>query len=88
MMFGSVTIVILSALGGIWVPIEVLPYSLQLVAELSPLQWGLSLFQDVFVRGITWDRFFLKLCLLIVFGVVCLIISTIHHDLQKKKVGF
>ena len=88
MMFGSVTIVILSALGGIWIPIEVLPSSLQLVAEVSPLQWGLSLFQDIFVRGIVWDRFFIKLCLLIVFGVVCLIISNIYHDFQKKKVGF
>ena len=47
--FGSVSIVILAALGGIWVPVYVMPGFIQNLAELSPLYWGLSAFQQVFL---------------------------------------
>jgi ABC-2 type transport system permease protein len=40
--FGSIAIVILSALGGIWVPVELLPPVLQATAKVSPLHWALD----------------------------------------------
>ncbi|MCX6297406.1 MAG: ABC transporter permease [Bacteroidetes bacterium] len=42
--FGSVSVVILAALGGIWVPVFVMPESLRMLAEFSPLYWALSAF--------------------------------------------
>lgn len=48
--FGAISIVILSALGGIWVPVELLPPVLQSLAKLSPLHWALQGVQAVILR--------------------------------------
>lgn len=49
--FGSVSIVILSALGGIWVPIEILPPGMQAMADISPLHWSLDAVNQVILRN-------------------------------------
>lgn len=50
-MFGAVSIVIAAALGGIMIPAYVMPRYMQTISTFSPLAWGLTAFQDVFVRG-------------------------------------
>jgi len=52
MVFGSVSVVILSALGGIWIPTYVMPESIQQISAISPLNWGLESFNNIFLRGI------------------------------------
>ena len=52
--FGSIAIVILSALGGIWVPVELLPPVLQATAKVSPLHWSLTGIQAVILRDGNW----------------------------------
>ena len=47
--FGAVSVVILAALGGIWVPVYVMPETIKFLAEFSPLFWGLSAFQNIFL---------------------------------------
>ena len=47
--FGSVSVVILAALGGIWVPVFVMPEVVRVIAEYSPLYWGLNAFQLTFL---------------------------------------
>ncbi|HSC38515.1 MAG TPA: ABC transporter permease, partial [Chitinophagaceae bacterium] len=49
--FGSVSIVILSAIGGIWVPIEILPHTMQVMAQASPLHWSLDAVNQVILRN-------------------------------------
>ncbi|HET6244617.1 MAG: ABC transporter permease [Bacteroidetes bacterium] len=49
--FGAVSVVILAALGGIWVPVYVMPETIKILAEFSPLYWGLSAFHDVFLQN-------------------------------------
>ena len=49
--FGAVSVVILAALGGIWVPVFVMPEYLRLMSEFSPLYWGLSAFHKLFLNG-------------------------------------
>ena len=48
--FGSVSIVIAAALGGVMVPIYVMPRFMQNLSVISPLGWGLDAFLDIFVR--------------------------------------
>jgi ABC-2 type transport system permease protein len=48
--FGSVSVVILSAIGGIWIPIYVMPPILQKLGAISPLAWGLNGINDLFLR--------------------------------------
>jgi ABC-2 type transport system permease protein len=48
--FGSVSVVILAAVGGVWIPIFLMPRFMQIVSYISPLNWGLNGFNDLFVR--------------------------------------
>jgi len=45
-----VSVVIAAALGGIMIPVYVMPRFMQELSVVSPLAWGLNAFQDVFVR--------------------------------------
>lgn len=49
--FGSVSVIILAALGGIWVPVFVMPAMMQHISVISPLNWGLEGFYTIFLRG-------------------------------------
>jgi ABC-2 type transport system permease protein len=49
--FAAVSIVILSAIGGIWIPLEVMPAAMQTIGKLSPLSWGLDAINDVYLRN-------------------------------------
>ncbi len=51
MPFGAISIVILSAIGGLWVPVELLPKPLQAAASVSPLHWSLKAVQTVTLRA-------------------------------------
>lgn len=49
--FGSVSIIVLAALGGIWVPVFVMPRFMQEISIVSPLNWGLEGFYNILLRG-------------------------------------
>ncbi len=49
--FSAVTIVLLAAVGGIWVPLYVMPESMQQIGKASPLHWGLDAFNAIFIRN-------------------------------------
>ena len=49
--FASVSTVIMAAVGGIWIPVFIMPPPMQLLSALSPLNWGLEGFYDLFIRG-------------------------------------
>ena len=49
--FGAVSIIIMAALGGLWVPMYLMAPAMQHVATLSPLNWALSGYYDIFIRG-------------------------------------
>lgn len=49
-MFGPVSIVIAAALGGIMVPVYVMPETMREISRFSPLAWGLNGLTELFVR--------------------------------------
>ncbi|MCW3125535.1 MAG: transporter permease, partial [Bacteroidetes bacterium] len=49
--FGSISVVLLAAIGGVWVPVYVLPHTMQVASSISPLSWGLELCNDIFLRS-------------------------------------
>ena len=77
--FGSISVVILSALGGVWVPIYVMPEVLQTISGFSPLQWGLESFTDLFLRNAPTLAILPNTFKLIGFSVVSLIASYLVH---------
>lgn len=51
MPFGAISVVLFSAMGGVWVPIEILPDMMRKIAIVSPLHWGLEGIDQVILRG-------------------------------------
>lgn len=49
--FGSISVVILAAIGGIWVPTFMMSESMNTVSKLSPLNWGLNGYYNIFLRN-------------------------------------
>ncbi|MEO6488921.1 MAG: ABC transporter permease [Ferruginibacter sp.] len=48
---GALSILLLSALGGIWVPSYVMPEVMRNISTYSPLNWALTGFYKLFLRG-------------------------------------
>jgi ABC-2 type transport system permease protein len=49
--FGTVSVIILSALGGLWVPTFVMPDIMKTIASFSPLNWSLEGYYEILLRG-------------------------------------
>lgn len=66
-MFGAILVVIMAALGGIFMPVYMMPESLKLVSNLSPLRWGIDTYLNIFVRGAGLSLIWTNLLLLLGF---------------------
>jgi ABC-2 type transport system permease protein len=77
--FGSVSVVILSAIGGVWVPVYVMPEILQTLSRFSPMSWGLEAFNDLFLRQASIQTILPNVLRLTGFSLVALFISVIIH---------
>jgi len=77
--FGSISVVILAALGGVWVPVYVMPDILQRISRLSPLNWGLESFTNLFLRDVSTMAILPDLLKLIGFGIATLVVSVFIH---------
>jgi ABC-2 type transport system permease protein len=74
-MFGSISIVITAALGGILVPTYAMPGVMQRISGFSPLNWGLESYQDVLLRGFSIAQISGNLFKLLAFFLTMLLIS-------------
>ena len=77
--FGSVSVVILSAIGGVWVPVYIMPEILQTISRFSPMSWGLESFNDLFLRQASIPTILPNVLRLIGFAFVALAASVIIH---------
>jgi ABC-2 type transport system permease protein len=74
-MFGSISIVITAALGGVLVPTYAMPGVMQRISGYSPLNWGLEAYQDVLLRGSSIAQVSGDLFRLLAFFLALLLIS-------------
>jgi ABC-2 type transport system permease protein len=81
--FGSISVVILAAVGGVWIPTFVMPYAMQLISKLSPLNWGVSGFYDIFVRDGNLSSVLPESLTLLIFFVICVVVA-IAYDKRKR----
>jgi ABC-2 type transport system permease protein len=73
--FGSVMVVILALLGGIFVPADLLPDLLKKISIISPLRWGSDAFIGIFARGEGIGSIWKEICLLTGFFGISLVLS-------------
>jgi len=81
--FGSVSVIILAAIGGIWVPVYMMPTIMQKISIISPLNWGVDGFYDVFLRGADLQKIMPQALFLILFCVVTMLLAFQYERLKK-----
>jgi ABC-2 type transport system permease protein len=83
--FGATAVIILAAIGGVWVPVFAMPKIMQIVAQSSPMNWGLEAFYDVLLRNATLLDLVPELFLLAAFFVVTTTLALLY-DKKKRAV--
>jgi len=81
MPFGAISVVLLSAIGGVWVPVEILPQTMQHAARISPQYWSLQGVNQVMLRGASFSGIIQS------FSIVCcigIILSLLAVWFRKK----
>jgi ABC-2 type transport system permease protein len=81
--FGSVSVIILAALGGIWVPVFIMPQIMQKISVLSPLNWALDGFYSLFLRGGSFSDIIVQSGLLIAFSLITIFIAFQYQKIKK-----
>jgi ABC-2 type transport system permease protein len=74
-MFGSISVVAASAIGGVMVPVYAMPEVMQKISLISPVGWGLEAFLDIFVRGSDLSAVIGELLALISFGFFAMFLA-------------
>ena len=78
--FGATFVVILAALGGVWVPVFAMPDFMQTLSKLSPMNWGLEAFYDVFLRNVGLGDLLPEISLLFLFFVATAFIAIVYNE--------
>jgi ABC-2 type transport system permease protein len=83
--FGATATIILAAIGGVWVPVFAMPKIMQIIAQSSPMNWGLEAFYDVLLRNGTFWDLIPELFLLFLFFIVTTTLALLY-DKKKRAV--
>ena len=81
--FGATSVVILAAVGGVWVPVFAMPKIMQVIAGISPMNWGLNAFYDVILRNATFLDIVPEISYLFLFFIAMILISLFYDE--KKR---
>ena len=82
--FASISVVILAAIGGIWVPVFIMPPLFRVISVASPLNWGLNGFYDILVRNAALADVIHYGVWMLLFSAGCLLIALYYHKLRKE----
>jgi len=78
--FGATFVVILAAMGGVWVPVFVMPKMMQVLSNFSPMNWGLNAYYDVFLRNSSFIEIVPEIATLFLFFIATTVISIIYNE--------
>ena len=81
--FGAISVLIMAAIGGIWVPIFLMPPAIKAIGSFSPLNWSLSAFYDIFLRNAGIASLWPNWTKLIIFTLVLAGISILIKKLKR-----
>ncbi len=82
--FGSISVVIFAAIGGVWVPVFAMPAFMRSISVISPLNWGVNAFNNVLVRDLSFTDCTNEIVLLFAFFLVCMIVSIRFFNVYNK----
>jgi ABC-2 type transport system permease protein len=82
--FGTVSVIILSAIGGLWVPTFVMPEVMQKISSLSPMNWSLEGYYAIFLRGGGLIEIWPSLVRIGIFSLFALVIAWLSSKLKTN----
>ncbi|MEJ2054870.1 MAG: ABC transporter permease [Calditrichaceae bacterium] len=82
----AVSIIIAAAIGGVMVPVYLMPDVMQNISNYSPLAWGLNGFLDIFVRGTGITSILPNAGGLLLFSFTALVISIFLFKFKNQKI--
>lgn len=81
--FGAISVIILAAIGGIWVPIFMMPKFMQFFAKLSPMHWGIEAYYNVLLRNGNLVSIVPQLLYFFIFFVITVGISVLIDKFKR-----
>ncbi|MCX6306863.1 MAG: ABC transporter permease [Bacteroidetes bacterium] len=81
--FGSISVIILAAMGGLWVPIYLMPPFMRSLAMFSPLNWSITGYYSIFLRGGSLWQIAPQVFKLLLFSLSTVIVTAIYHKYKK-----
>jgi ABC-2 type transport system permease protein len=82
--FGVVSVIVMAALGGIWVPVFMMPQIMQTASMFSPLNWSLEGFYNILLRGSGIGGILPNLASLTIFFIINLTLA-IYFNIKSIK---
>jgi ABC-2 type transport system permease protein len=83
--FGSIIIIILAAIGGLFMPTYLMPKSARFISDYSPLSWAHESFQDLFIRDGNLAMIWPNIWRILIFGAACFLIAVIYNRFRKVR---
>ena len=81
---GSLSVLLLSAIGGVWVPTYVMPELMRNISVVSPLNWSLNGFYELFLRGGGLKDVLPEVLKLIIFFVFTMAVASVVNRVKRK----
>lgn len=81
--FGSVSVVILAAIGGLWVPTYAMPEIFRTFSNVSPLKWGIDALYSIILRKSEIGDVLPQCIYLFSFALICFAIAIIYKRVKK-----
>ncbi|HHV04129.1 MAG: ABC transporter permease [Bacteroidales bacterium] len=84
--FGAISIVIMAAIGGVWIPTFIMSEPMRKMGLFSPMHWGLSGFLDVFLQDAGIKAVLPESGIMLLFGLACFAIAVTFNYRRRLDV--
>lgn len=82
--FGATLVVILAAIGGVWIPVFAMSDFMQHFAKISPMNWALDGYYSLILRNQSFLEIVPNIILLILFYIITLF-AALYYDRFKRE---
>ena len=83
--FGATFVVILAAIGGVWIPVFAMSETMQVLSKISPMNWALNGYYDIMLRNGSFIDIIPEMILLTLFFALFISFALIY-DKKKRTV--
>ncbi len=83
--FGAIIVMILAAIGGLFMPSYMMPASVRHISDFSPMYWAHESFQDLFIRDAHLETIAPRLLKILIFAAACYMVAFAYKRFKKVK---